>query len=178
MSRPARWYFRCRLRCRSRRGPHCRGTPPRSTTAWAIAASRSVARNRPGSSVPSSASLAVVSALTLVWAVACHGTPPATAGSPERSGAANCKVSRPVCDPRVSEDTALALVRRRCAGCHAEGGKADHPFLDADALSATRGDVALRLAGCEMPPDDTLLPTNERARLIGWGACVLPAAAR
>lgn len=127
--------------------------------------------------MPSSVSLAFFAALAVVPAVACHGPPPATAGSPERTGAANCKVSRAVCDPRVSDDTALTLVRRRCAGCHAQGGKADHPFLDADALSATRGDVALRLAGCEMPPDDTFLATDERVRLIGWGACVLPAAA-
>lgn len=125
--------------------------------------------------MPSSVSLAFLAALLVVPAVACHGPPPATAGSPERSGAASCKVSQPVCDPRVTDDTALALVRRRCAGCHAEGGKADHPFLDGDALSATRGDVALRLAGCEMPPDDTFLPPDERGRLIGWGACVLPA---
>jgi hypothetical protein len=128
--------------------------------------------------VPSSVNLAFVAALVAalaVPAVACHGPAPASAGSPERSGAADCKVSRPVCDPRVTEDTALALVRRRCAGCHAEGGKADHPFLDADALSAIRGDVALRLAGCEMPPDDTFVPPEERRRLIGWGACVLPA---
>ncbi len=126
--------------------------------------------------MPSSVSLAFLAALTVVPAVACHGPPPATAGSPERTAAAGCKVSKPVCNPRVSDDTALALVRRRCAGCHAQGGKADHPFLDADALSATRGDVALRLAGCEMPPDDTFLPPAERGRLIGWGACVLPAA--
>jgi hypothetical protein len=128
--------------------------------------------------VPSSGNRALLSALTLVFAVACHGTPPASAGSPERSGAASCKVSQPVCNPRVTDDTALALVRRRCAGCHAEGGKAEHPFLGADALSGVRGDVALRLAGCEMPPDDTPLPTDERARLIGWGACVLPPASR
>ena len=127
--------------------------------------------------MPSSVSRAFLTALTAVSAVACHGPPPATAGSPERAAAGSCKVSRPVCDPRVSDATALTLVRRRCAGCHAEGGKAEHPFLDADALSATRGDVALRLAGCEMPPDDTLLPTDERTRLIGWGACVLPATA-
>jgi hypothetical protein len=127
--------------------------------------------------VPSSVSLAFVTALTALTvapAAACHGPSPATAGSPERSGAADCKVSRPVCDPRVTDDTALTLVRRRCAGCHAEGGKAEHPFLDADALSGARGDVALRLAGCEMPPDDTFLPPGERRRLIGWGACVLP----
>lgn len=124
--------------------------------------------------MPSSVSLALLAALTAVPAAACHGPPPATAGSPERFAAADCKVSKPVCDPRVTEGTALALVRRRCAGCHAEGGKADHPFLDADALAATRGDVALRLAGCEMPPDDTFLPPEERRRLIGWGACVLP----
>lgn len=128
--------------------------------------------------MPSSGKRALLSALTLVFAVACHGSPPATAGSPERSGAASCKVSQPVCDPRVTDDTALALVRRRCAGCHAEGGKAEHPFLDADALSGVRGDVALRLAGCEMPPDDTFLPTAERARLIGWAACVLPPTTR
>ena len=122
----------------------------------------------------SSASVALVAliALIVVPAAACHGPPPATAGSPER--AAGCKVSKPVCDPQVTDDTALALVRRRCAGCHAEGGKAEHPFLDADALSATRGDVALRLAGCEMPPDDTFLAPDERRGLIGWGACVLP----
>lgn len=83
-------------------------------------------------------------------------------------------MSTPVCDPRVADDTALALVRRRCVGCHAEGGKADHPFLDPAALSAVRGDVALRIAGCEMPPDATPLPADERVRLMGWGACVLP----
>lgn len=118
---------------------------------------------------------ALLTALLVVPAAACHGPPPATAGSPERSDTANCKVSKPVCDPRVTDDTALTLVRRRCAGCHAEGGKAEHPFLDADALSSTRGDVALRLAGCEMPPDDTFVPPEERSRLIGWAACVLPA---
>jgi hypothetical protein len=125
--------------------------------------------------VPSSASLALLTALIVVFAVACHGPPPASAGSPERSAPPSCKVSQPVCDPRVTDDIALTLVRRRCAGCHAEGGKAEHPFLDADALSATRGDVALRLAGCEMPPDDTFVAPDERSRLIGWGACVLPA---
>lgn len=115
-------------------------------------------------------------ALIVAAVAACHGPPPATAGSPERAQAAGCKVStRPACDPKVTDDTALVLVRRRCLGCHADGGKADHPFLDLDALSAVRGDVALRLAGCEMPPDDTPLPADERARLMGWGACVLPA---
>jgi hypothetical protein len=125
--------------------------------------------------VPWWASLALVAAIAALGA--CHGPPPATAGSPAPSAAASCKASQPVCDPQVSDDTALALVRRRCAGCHAEGGKADHPFLDLDALAGERGDVALRLAGCEMPPDDTPLPAAERVRLIGWGACVLPAAA-
>lgn len=80
-------------------------------------------------------------------------------------------MSQPVCDPTVSDDTALALVRRRCAACHAEGGKAEHPLLDAAALLHDRGNVALRLSGCEMPPDATPLPLDERVRLIGWGAC-------
>jgi hypothetical protein len=113
--------------------------------------------------------------IALIAVAACHGPPPATAGSPQRSEATSCKVSSPVCDPGVTGDTALALVRRRCVGCHAEGGKAEHPFLDPDALSAVRGDVALRLAGCEMPPDDTPLPADERVRLMGWGACAVPA---
>ena len=110
-------------------------------------------------------------------ASACHGPPPATAGSPTAgsppASASSCKVSEPVCDPTVGDDTALTLVRRRCAGCHAEGGKADHPFLDAAALRDERGNLAFRLAGCEMPPDDTVLPAAERVRLIGWGACAI-----
>lgn len=76
-----------------------------------------------------------------------------------------------MCDPAVPDDTALALVRRRCAGCHGDGGKAEHPLLDAAALREERNNVAFRLAGCEMPPDDTPLPAGERARLMGWGAC-------
>jgi len=91
---------------------------------------------------------------------------------------ASCKISQPVCDPAVSDDTALALVRRRCAGCHAEGGKAEHPLLDARDLLHDRGDVALRLSGCEMPPDTTPLPLAERVRLIGWAACTTAETAR
>lgn len=103
---------------------------------------------------------------------ACHNPAPASSGAPGRPApAASCKVSDPVCDPAVTDDTALALVRRRCAGCHAEDGQAEHPFLDAAALLQERSNVSFRLAGCEMPPDDTPLPADERARLIGWGAC-------
>jgi hypothetical protein len=80
-----------------------------------------------------------------------------------------------VCDPTVGDDTALILVRRRCAGCHDDGGQAEHPFLTAAALGAERENVGLRLAGCEMPPDDNVLPAAERARLIGWGACAAAA---
>jgi hypothetical protein len=109
-------------------------------------------------------------------ASACRGAPPATAGSPTATAsAASCKVSQPVCDPTVGDDTALALVRRRCAGCHDDGGQAEHPFVTAAALRAERENVALRLAGCEMPPDDSVLPAAERARLIGWGACAAAA---
>lgn len=96
--------------------------------------------------------------------------PSVAPGAPE----ASCKVSSPVCDPAVTDDAALALVRQRCAGCHDEGGAAAHPFLEAAALRRERTDVALRLAGCEMPPDATPLPATERARLIGWGACAQP----
>jgi hypothetical protein len=109
---------------------------------------------------------------SLALLVACHGAPgaPAVTAGATRS-AASCKVSEPVCDSTVSDDTALALVQRRCAGCHAEGGKAQHPLLELSVLGKARGDVALRLSGCEMPPDSTPLPAAERARLIGWGAC-------
>jgi len=82
-----------------------------------------------------------------------------------------------VCDPSVDDAAALAVVRRRCAGCHADGGPAAHPLLDPTALQRERGDVALRLSGCEMPPDATPLPAAERARLIGWAACA-PAGTR
>jgi hypothetical protein len=58
-----------------------------------------------------------------------------------------------VCNPAVTDEAALAVVQHRCAGCHAEGGAASHPFLDAEALSRERANVALRLTGCEMPPD-------------------------
>jgi len=92
------------------------------------------------------------------------------------ASATSCKVSEPVCDPTVSDDMALALVRHRCAGCHAEGGKAEHPLLEPSALFPERSDVALRLSGCEMPPDATPLPLDERRRLIGWGACTRQAA--
>lgn len=111
-------------------------------------------------------------------ASACHGAAPATAGSPTAIASpspGSCKVSQPVCDPTVGDDTALTLVRRRCAGCHDEGGQAEHPFLTAGALGAERENVGLRLAGCEMPPDDNVLPAAERARLIGWGACAAAA---
>jgi hypothetical protein len=76
-----------------------------------------------------------------------------------------------VCDPKITDEAALALALHRCAGCHAEGGAASHPFLNAPALLHERANIALRLAGCEMPPDTTPLPAGERARLIGWGAC-------
>lgn len=126
------------------------------------------------------AALAAALGAGLGAAAACHGPPPATAGSPTAgsptASASSCKVSEPVCDPTVGDDTALTLVRRRCAGCHAEGGKAEHPFLDAAALRDERGNVAFRLAGCEMPPDDTVLPAAERVRLIGWAACAVPPA--
>jgi hypothetical protein len=112
------------------------------------------------------ATFAVIALVALVSA--CRGPAPASAGHPPAAG---CKVSTPVCDPAVTDDTALALVRRRCAGCHAEGGAAEHAILAPAALFEARGNVALRLAGCEMPPDATPLPADERARLIGWGAC-------
>ena len=115
---------------------------------------------------------------------ACHAGSPAGAATPSpaapaaaATAAAGCKVSQPVCDPTVSDDMALAVVRHRCAGCHAEGGKAEHPLLEPSALFPERGDVALRLSGCEMPPDATPLPLEERRRLIGWGACAAAAAA-
>lgn len=108
---------------------------------------------------------------SLAILAACHGPAPATPGAPARPAASSCKVSGPVCDPAVSDATAVALVRRRCAGCHAEGGPAERPLLDPAVLFGERGNLALRLAGCEMPPDDTPLPAGERARLIGWGAC-------
>jgi hypothetical protein len=109
----------------------------------------------------------------------CHpvGTATAAGGPASTSAAASCKVSEPVCDPTVSDAVALALVQRRCAGCHAEGGKAEHPLLEPSALFPERSDVAQRLSGCEMPPDSTPLPAEERRRLIGWGACAAAAAA-
>lgn len=79
-----------------------------------------------------------------------------------------------MCDSTVADDTALALVRQRCAGCHADGGPASHPLFDPAALQLDRNDIALRLSGCEMPPDNTPLPAIDRARLIGWGACAPP----
>lgn len=117
----------------------------------------------------------------MLWIfAACHAAPsaaaPTAAAATASAAATSCKVSEPVCDPAVSDDTALAVVRHRCAGCHAEGGKAEHPLLEPSALFPARGDVALRLSGCEMPPDATPLPADERRRLIGWGACAPPAA--
>lgn len=114
--------------------------------------------------------------LALALVGACHGPAPTanpvTAGQSGPAAASSCKVvANPVCDPTVGDETALTLVRRRCAGCHDEGGEASHPFLTAEALSKERADVALRLAGCEMPPDDTPFPAEERTRLMGWGAC-------
>jgi hypothetical protein len=102
---------------------------------------------------------------------ACHGGPAATASAPGPADPSNCKVARPVCDPAVTDAVALAVVQHRCAGCHAEGGAASHPLLDAAALLPERANIALRLAGCEMPPDATPFPAVERARLIGWAAC-------
>jgi hypothetical protein len=104
---------------------------------------------------------------------ACHGAGPAASpGSPRTAApASSCKISNAVCDPTVTDEAALALVQHRCVKCHDEGGAAAHPFLNAAALLGERANVSLRLAGCEMPPDETPLPTEERARLIGWGAC-------
>lgn len=102
---------------------------------------------------------------------ACHGAVPAAGPSSRLDPASSCKVSEPVCDPTVTTEVAVALVQHRCAGCHAEGGAASHPFLEPEALVLDRANVSLRLAGCEMPPDATPLPAAERARLIGWGAC-------
>jgi mono/diheme cytochrome c family protein len=101
---------------------------------------------------------------------------PGSTSRPE--SAASCKVSVPVCDPAITDDAALAVAQERCAGCHAEGGAASHPFLNAPALLHERGNIALRLAGCEMPPDATPLPADERARLIRWGGCGLPETGR
>lgn len=107
---------------------------------------------------------------------ACHGAGPAAApGAPHPvASASSCKVSKAVCDPAITDEVALTLVQHRCAKCHDEGGAAAHPFLNAAALLHERANVSLRLAGCEMPPDETPLPTDERARLIGWGACAAP----
>jgi hypothetical protein len=88
---------------------------------------------------------------------ACHGPAPASSGAPGRPPAASCKVSDPVCDPAVPNDIALALVRRRCAGCHGEGGKAENPLLEAAALLPERGDVAFR------PTTRRSRPTSVRA---------------
>lgn len=100
---------------------------------------------------------------SLAILAACHATPEPPAPS--------CKVSTPACDPSVTDTEAVTLVERRCAGCHADGGKASHPLLAPELLRAERENVALRLAGCEMPPDNTPLPAAERARLIHWAAC-------
>jgi hypothetical protein len=102
---------------------------------------------------------------------ACHGAAPAVGPRATPGAASGCKVSAAVCDPAVTTEVAVALVRRRCAGCHAEGGEASHPLLEPEALVLERANVSLRLAGCEMPPDATPLPADERARLVGWGAC-------
>jgi hypothetical protein len=109
---------------------------------------------------------------------ACHGGPAPQTSAASRSDPASCKVSTPVCDPTVTDAVALGLVQHRCAGCHADGGAASHPLLDAAALLPDRANVSLRLAGCEMPPDTTPLPADERARLIGWGACAPQAPGR
>ena len=121
----------------------CRGTPTRSITAWAIAASRSKARSRPGSSVRWWASLAI--AVTILGA--CHGAVPAAGPSSRADPASSCKVSNPVCDPAVTTEAAVAVVHHRCAGCHAEGGAASHPLLEPEALMLERANVSLRLAG-------------------------------
>ena len=71
-------------------------------------------------------------------------------------------------------DAGRQVFAQRCAGCHADGGSASHPLLDPAALRLDRSDIALRLSGCEMPPDNTPLPAADRARLIGWGACAPP----
>jgi hypothetical protein len=102
---------------------------------------------------------------------ACQAAPPAGAGFPSRAPVASCKVSTAVCDPAITDEAALAIVQARCKGCHAEGGKAEHMLLDLASLRPERGDVGLRLAGCEMPPDNTPLPADERRRLMGWGGC-------
>jgi hypothetical protein len=109
------------------------------------------------------ASLAVIAA--------CQAAPPAGVGVPPRAQVATCKVSTAVCDPAVTDEAALAIVQARCQGCHAEGGKAEHMLLDLTSLLPERGDVGLRLSGCEMPPDNTPLPADERRRLMEWGAC-------
>ena len=109
---------------------------------------------------------------------ACHRAVPAAAPASRGAPAASCKVSNPVCDPTVTTQAAVALVEHRCAGCHAEGGAAEHPFLAPEALVLERANISLRLAGCEMPPDATPLPADERARLIGWGACAAQQTAR
>ena len=102
---------------------------------------------------------------------ACHGPGPGPAAPGHAEQASSCKVGEPVCDPAVTDAVAFALVTQRCAGCHAEGGAAEHPFLSPAGLASERSNVSLRLSGCEMPPDATPLPADERARLIGWGAC-------
>jgi len=106
---------------------------------------------------------------SLALVAACHG--PAPVAPPTAVAAASCKVTTPACDPAVADADALAVVQQRCVGCHADGGRAGHPLITPVALQAARGNVALRLAGCEMPPDDTPLPPAERARLLGWAAC-------
>lgn len=110
-------------------------------------------------------------ALAVTILGACHGAVPAAGPTSRPDPASSCKVSSPVCDPTVTTEAAVALVQHRCAGCHAEGGAASHPFLEPEVLVLERANVSLRLAGCEMPPDATPLPAEERARLIGWGAC-------
>jgi hypothetical protein len=123
-------------------------------------------------SIAASAGLAGLAGVAgLATMAACHGAVPATGPSTRPDPVSSCKVSSPVCDPTVSTEVAVAVVQHRCAGCHAEGGAASHPLLEPGALVLERGNVALRLAGCEMPPDATPLPADDRARLVGWGAC-------
>lgn len=108
-------------------------------------------------------------AIAVAWAVlaACHG-----AAAPVPPAPPGCKAREPVCDPAVPEAAALAIVGTRCAACHADGGRAAHPLIAAPGLRAERGNVALRVAGCEMPPEGPPLPDAERSRLIGWAACL------
>jgi hypothetical protein len=101
---------------------------------------------------------------------AARTAPPPAIAQPRAEPARACAAIRPRCDREIADAAVVALVERRCLGCHDAGGIAGHDFTSIAALRAAP--VAEMIGSCQMPPDGApVLAESDRRTLVDWSGC-------